>query len=122
MKAINHIEKHPNLANDNIQSCCYNQLGKIFYYQNDFKKAIHYTEKGLEGFIAEGERKHIKPSLLMNKIIYLERLGHLPEAQILLKELWEKEDEIENVEVVLNMHDVQAQVYRKSKMTQKQLT
>lgn len=116
IKAINHIEKHPNLANDNIQSCCYNQLGKICYYQNDFKKAIHYTEKGLESFIAEGERKHIKSSLLMNKIIYLERLGHLPEAQILLKELWEKEDEIENVEVVLNMHDVQAQVYRKSKM------
>lgn len=85
MKAINHVEKYPNLAYDNVQSCCYNQLGKICYYQNDFKKAIQYTEKGLDSFITEGKRKHIKPSLMMNKIVYLERLGHLPEAQILLK-------------------------------------
>lgn len=103
----------------NIQAACFNQLGIIAFFQNDFKTALDYTDQGIKSFSKDGELKHLKYSLASNKAVYLEKLNYIDRASNILYDLWQQKNEIEYTDILLNMYDVQARIFKKNKMYSK---
>ncbi|SHE37658.1 Tetratricopeptide repeat-containing protein [Seinonella peptonophila] len=121
LKAIK-LSNQQSLVITNIGAACYNQLAKIAYYENDFELALDLTDKGIGIFADDGDRQQLIYSLLVNKAIYLEKLDLLDRASTILQELWSKITEIRHVEVIINMYDVQATIYKKFKLFKKAIS
>jgi tetratricopeptide (TPR) repeat protein len=123
--AQSHFQKSIKLAQQaannstNIMTASYNQLAKIAYYENNFELALQLTDEGIKSFDPDGKRQPLIYSLMVNKAIYLEKLDFLDKASSVLQELWKQESEIKHIEVILNMYDVQATIYKKYKMYSK---
>lgn len=52
----------------------------------------------------------------MNKAIYLEQLNHKEEASRVLDFLWSERENIKSLDVILNIYDVKAKIFKRSKM------
>ncbi|SHF25553.1 Tetratricopeptide repeat-containing protein [Seinonella peptonophila] len=101
----------------NYRSSCYNQLGKISYYNNRFADALRYTDKGIYTYIKSSEyNQHLIFSLLMNKVVYLNKIGYRDKASSVLDQLWQRENEIHNVDVIANMYDLQATIHMENEL------
>lgn len=114
LKAIDLAQRYKKTPFQNFASHCYNQLGHIAYFQNDFEQALKYTEQGLDVFV--GEKSNIWFSLQTNKVVYLEKLNNIADASEILSHLWSYKDKIKNIEIILNLHDLQGIIYSKKQM------
>lgn len=114
-KTIKLLEKNPYMEYTNILAACYKELGRIYYYYyNNLKLALQNTEKGLQLFNENGERKIIKYALLSCKASYLERMQLDEAALATIRELWSEKDQwYRSNEVVLNILEIQANLLAK---------
>lgn len=71
----------------NVAAGAYNQLAYILYLENNINKALICIDKGLKKYIENGHRQHVKPTLLINKAVYLEKLGNIDGAEEILEQL-----------------------------------
>lgn len=123
-KTIKLIEKHPFMEYTNILSACYKELGRIyFYYHNNLTLALQHTETGLQVYNENGERKIIKYALLSCKASYLEKMQQDEEALATIRELWSEKDQwYRSNEVVLNILEIQANLYAKKEFYDEAMT
>src|SRR5690606_12014750 len=105
-------------------SACYKELGRIyFYYHNNLTLALQHTETGLQVYNENGERKIIKYALLSCKASYLEKMQQDEEALATIRELWSEKDQwYRSNEVVLNILEIQANLYAKKEFYDEAMT
>lgn len=119
-RAIAYVDQENGEDWNNIKAVSYNQLSKIAYYESNYKRALNYVDLGLSSYQKNADRPHIKYSLLMNKAIYLDKLDYTDATSKILDVLWTHENEIQyNVDVLLNMYDIQSNVYQKNEVYSK---
>lgn len=118
IQTINKAPKHHQLylKKNNIKPCCYNELGRVAFYQSQLVSALEYAQKGINCFYEDGAREHIIYTLKMNKAIYLEQLDRREEASRILDNLWSERHKITYVDVILNVHDNKGKIFLRSKM------
>ncbi|SFI95893.1 helix-turn-helix domain-containing protein [Thermoflavimicrobium dichotomicum] len=116
LKAIQQVDQHPNLEKSNIKSICYNELGTIYFYKNELEQALHYTQKGIDAFVPDGERSYVKSMLLANKAIYLEDLGRLEESIQTIEQLRSQPEEFKSTNSTLSIYVLQARIYHRNKL------
>lgn len=97
----------------NLRSCCLHELSRTSFFLHDVEQALEYIDQGIEFFNPNGDRKYIGHVLLLNRINYLDKLGRVDEALQELNELWRIKDKIINVNVLLNMYDLKANLLMK---------
>lgn len=109
LEAIKLVEQHRELQVTNLKSSALLGLGRIsFYEENNLKKAMMYTEEGINCFYEGGERSNTKYSLLISKISYLDNLNLKERSLRTLERMWMEIDKVENPEVLLNMYEIKA--------------
>ncbi|WP_044640641.1 helix-turn-helix domain-containing protein [Risungbinella massiliensis] len=109
LEAIKIVDQNRELLVNNIKPTALYELGRIsFYEENNLKKALMYTEEGLNCFHEDGERSYIKYTLLISKISYLDHLNLKERSLRTLERMWMEIDQIENPEVLLNMYEIKA--------------
>jgi tetratricopeptide (TPR) repeat protein len=105
--------KGPLLEKKNLAASCYQELSRIAYFQDNLDKALEYVNSGLNIFIDKPTYdRSIKYVLSISKVIYLDKMDRTHEALQFLDELWKQKSEIENVEVLINMYDLYASIYK----------
>lgn len=126
INAIKLIDKVQGMEKSNIKALCYNGLGKSLHFQNDLIKALEYNELGLNEFITDGKRETIKHNLMINQVIYLDKLGRKQEEA--LQTLDELREDLKTCpfhkmqsNVVLQMYLMYATILNKQNMYQKAL-
>lgn len=109
------LNKFPEMEYTNIRAACFKELGRIsFFYHNNLEQALQFTEQGLDAFLSEGERKVTKYTLLSSKASYLEKMQRNEDALHVLDELRSEQDQwYRNIEVVLNMYEIRANLAAK---------
>lgn len=114
--AIQLLDKYPEMEYTNIRATSFKELGRIaFHYYNDLEQALNFTEEGIKVFRENGERISTKFALLSAKASYLEKLGHNDDALKVIELLWnEKENWYQNLEVVLNIYEIRANISSKA--------
>ncbi|RAL25596.1 helix-turn-helix domain-containing protein [Thermoflavimicrobium daqui] len=122
LKAIQQVEQQPILEKSNIKPICYNELGTIYFYKHELEKALHYTQKGIDSFIPEGERSYVKSMLLANKAIYLEDLGRLEESIQTIDQLRAQPEEFKSTNSTLSIYVLQARIYHRNKLYSQAIT
>lgn len=118
LQAIRLMEDNPSLQETNIASLAYYDLARSFFRENELAQALQLVKQGLDAFIENGERIYLKYQLLLSKAIYLEKLEHNEEAMDVLGELWDNIDHTDT-EIALNMYQLTASLYIKSKRDHK---
>ncbi|TCS96771.1 helix-turn-helix domain-containing protein [Hazenella coriacea] len=116
LEAIRTIDRFSTMTKTNIKAACYYELARVFYYQNEMENALHTCLKGIDSFVSNGERSYLIHSLKVSKAIYLENLERYDEALNTLDELWVDLNDIKNLFVILNMHEVKAKILMNKKM------
>jgi tetratricopeptide (TPR) repeat protein len=101
--AVELIDKREDLHYTNIRSACLNELSRTTYFQNNLKQALAYVEEGLECFYKGGEREIYFYHLLLNKVIYLDKLDEKEKAYQAVKTLWDKINSFSQGNLVLNI-------------------
>jgi tetratricopeptide (TPR) repeat protein len=87
LKTIEGLYDCPSLEQSNLHTICLNDLGRMYFYDGEYEKALENTEQAIQLFDDNGERFYIKPLLYLNKVIYLEKLGREEEACLSLEYL-----------------------------------
>lgn len=95
---------------DNLRSTAFNILANCFYQKHDLASALTATEKGIAAFTGKA-RKDVYYMLLVNKVVYLERLGRLEEGQPELKELTRNIHFIATSKVACLVYEFQANLF-----------
>lgn len=123
-QAIHLISQYPD-QQSNLESACFHELGRIAYMQNRYQNAIDFAEKAQEAFQPEGERSYYLDFILISKVIYLEKLNLIGEAQKVLDELASRpkfEEKpcffrfySEAKEAMLNMYEMQSKLLQRTK-------
>lgn len=109
MKSIQHVDQSGDIEDMmNIKASCYNQIAMIHYYSNDLESAVSYTKSGIDSFKKDGDKQYLIYSLLMNNVVYLDKLGYRDEATMILDDLWTQKHKIHHMDVLINMYDMQA--------------
>lgn len=126
LHAIKLIDNVPGMEKTNIKAVCYNELGKSFHFQNDLMNALEYNEEGLKVYMADGERDTIKHNLMINQVIYLDKLAYQYEKALrildeLHKDLGRCPFHKLQTNVVLQMYIMYATILNKQNMHQKAL-
>lgn len=119
LKALSIINQHSDLELANLKASTYNELGRCCYYQNDFKQALAYIEKGLEAYQPGSDRDYILYHLKISKTIYLEKLDRNEEAVRTLEEMWEEIGNIDSIEIRLIMYETHARLLIKQELYEK---
>lgn len=115
-ESLYHLKQVPEFEKSNIGAACLKELGRIAYYhEGDTEKALYYNEQGLKSFQPNGERFHLKYTLLVTKAFYLEKLNRNEEANQTLNLLWQEIDKIENSDVKINMYELRSLLFAKNK-------
>ncbi|SEM93274.1 helix-turn-helix domain-containing protein [Lihuaxuella thermophila] len=101
----------------NLEAISYEHLAECRSAQNDWEQALKFAERGLEVF-QEGASGYdqVQYSLMMNRVVYLDRLGRVDEAQKSLDELWSFIPHIQNQGVLLRMYALRADLFRRMKL------
>lgn len=118
LHAIHLSEQHSKRSN--IMSCCYQELGRIEYVRNRFLQALQFSEKALSCYRSDGERTYVKDSILISKVIYLEKLNRIGEAQAVLDEFGQDRSPqslfSQSKEALLNAHEMKARLLQKNNL------
>jgi tetratricopeptide (TPR) repeat protein len=92
--AVKTIDTIPSLENSNYKAVILNELSIIAYLKSDYKQALNYVEDGLQAFVTDEGKPDRKYSLLLNKTIYLDELGHYEKS---LRGLEKMQEEIQQL-------------------------
>ncbi|WP_028777488.1 helix-turn-helix transcriptional regulator [Shimazuella kribbensis] len=115
LKALTNLDQCPRLAASNLRSICLNDLGRLAFYDSDYKTALGYTEQAIDAFEDEGNRKYYKPYLYLNQVIYLEELGRDEEACHVLEYLYNNKNQFKaNLTVTIQIHEQYSNLLMKS--------
>lgn len=117
------IDTVPALESTNYKAITLSELSRISFYESDYKQALAYVEEGLQVFNFDGEKPDRLFSLLLNKTIYLDELGHYEkslrglekmqeEISILKRENYDLFQKIE-LETLIQMYSMFANVLTK---------
>lgn len=112
--AINFCNQKGYDKSDNIEAACFLEIGMSCFQQNNIEKALEFTESGLDAFIDGGDREHIKHSLTLNQLIFMERLGRISEGLNRVQGVWKIVDEIKDHNILLTMYWIHAEFLRRS--------
>lgn len=104
------LAEHHSLQKENIISCCYCELSRVSYIQNDLHQAIRFVQDGIQAFVEEGLRSYVLYHLKICLVIYQQKLNRNEEALRILEELWASINKIHSSEVILNMYEMQASI------------
>jgi transcriptional regulator with XRE-family HTH domain len=118
-EAVHFIDEHPELLETNLKACCYKEIGRVLYFQNQLNKALEFNQLGIDCYQENGQRQWISHYLAICKAIYLEKLEKVDEALNALEELWKEKDQIKSLEVVLNMIELRALILKKTSLYDK---
>ncbi|MGA8942627.1 MAG: tetratricopeptide repeat protein [Thermoactinomyces sp.] len=114
-------DKYPEKIHSNLKAASYYGLAKLEYANNDLNKALEYCKKGESSFIIDGERPYLQAGFLVSKVIFLQKLNRLEDAQSALDKLNSissgKPCFIESREIILNAYELQATIWAKGNMT-----
>lgn len=100
---------------NNIEAGSFLELGLCCYFQNNLDEALRFTESGLDAYVENGNRLHLKYVLLQNKAIYLERLGRINESMNIVQEVWPELHKIDEAKLLLNFHWLRSDLLRQMK-------
>ncbi|SEN51927.1 helix-turn-helix domain-containing protein [Lihuaxuella thermophila] len=123
---IHMIDRHYSEMNHtNFKSACYHKLSLIEYLQNNFHQAWKYSEAASKYFVPDGERKYYKDMIRISRVIYLEKLNRIGDAQAVLDDIasdspakYKTETDqyhSESKESTLNMYEMQAKLLLKGR-------
>lgn len=115
-ETIKELDKYPHLESTNLRASCNYDLSRVFYYKNDLKNALSFSNQGIKSFVPHGERSYSIHSLMVGKAIYLEKLDRLEESLRTVEELWGEISKIKSVFVILNMYEIRTSILTKQKM------
>ncbi|MCH5585171.1 tetratricopeptide repeat protein [Shimazuella sp. AN120528] len=117
------LDQCPNLANSNLPPICYNDLARIaFYESNDYEKAWQLTQKAIDCFVDDGDRKYYKIFLYFNQAIYLEQLNRIEEACQYLEYLLDNPDSFkDHLSISIQVYERYALLLKKLDMPLKAL-
>lgn len=112
--AISLFEQHKSIQHTYIKAASLYHLSRITHDENNLEEALFLINKGLEEIkkCSKENGEKIKYHLLICKVIYLEKLDRVIEANNVLKIMWNGLERI-RTEVFLNMCQLQAMVYKK---------
>ncbi|MBA4601957.1 helix-turn-helix domain-containing protein [Thermoactinomyces mirandus] len=114
-------DKYPEMIGSNLKAASYFGLAKLEYANNDLNKALEYCKKGESSFIIDGGRSYLQAGFLVSKVIFLQKLNRLEDAQSALDKLNSlnsgKPCFIESREIILNAYELQATIWAKGNMT-----
>lgn len=79
-RAVQAEEDQEGLSYQNIKSASFYELARIAFDRNDLKEALDYVQKGLDAFVAGGEREYYLYHLLVSQVIYLKNQNRIEEA------------------------------------------
>lgn len=88
----------------NLEAACYLYLGHVSFKQNKLEQALRYTEQGINVFIENKDKKHIKYQLYLNKIKYLKKNQRITEGLRLIQVLWDEIHSINNIEITIHFY------------------
>ncbi|SFI60981.1 helix-turn-helix domain-containing protein [Thermoflavimicrobium dichotomicum] len=111
------IQQDPYAKKVNLEAINYYSLACCSYKQNHLQQALKYIERGLEVVGKNGgEDDQIKYKLMMNRVVYLEKLGRIEEALNHAETLWEEISEVRDITVLIQIHALKAELLRKIKL------
>ncbi|QKG84182.1 helix-turn-helix domain-containing protein [Kroppenstedtia pulmonis] len=119
---FNAIRLYNQYPHGNIEACSFGELGLCSYYQNNIEQALRYTESEIAAFVEGQGREYSQYVALCNKAVYLEKLGRYEEAIQVVNELWEDIPKIESAAIVVNLHELRADLLRKARLYEKAIT
>jgi tetratricopeptide (TPR) repeat protein len=113
-QSIQKLQLHERMKNSNLEAACYCGLSRISNYLNNVLQALHYTKKGLNAFVPDGERTYIQHHLLIGQAIYFSSLNQTEEAMQILDTMWEQMGYVKSSQVLLNMYELKAHLLNKT--------
>jgi tetratricopeptide (TPR) repeat protein len=117
------------LEKSNLQAASLNEMSRVFHFQRDIPRALECVERGLEIFVRDGERIVHLYHLLLNRVIYLNRLDKVELAYEAVKELDHEIEVLKQnnqlldipVDIVIQMYMMYGIVLRQLNQPQKAL-
>lgn len=109
-------ENEKALSKTNLKAASLNELGRVFYFNNDVHQALSCAERGIESFQEDGERGYYKQILYINKALYLDKLDETQESLKTLEVIWRERENIQKLDVLLNMFELRAILLYKHKL------
>ncbi|WP_168188724.1 tetratricopeptide repeat protein [Thermoflavimicrobium daqui] len=111
------IQQDPYAKKVCLEALNYNLLAYCSYKQNHLQQALKYIEKGLEVVGTEaGDDDQIKYKLMMDRVVYLEKIGRIEEALNYVDLLWEEISEVRDITVLIQIYALKAELLRKIKL------
>lgn len=111
--AIKYVDTFPELLPTNLKAASFNGLGRACIKQSNFHHALSYVEKGIQFFVPNGERLHVRHHLLITKAIILEKLNRDSEAFLIVEEIWPQEERMETAEARLSLTQIRIELLNK---------
>ncbi|MXQ53357.1 helix-turn-helix domain-containing protein [Shimazuella alba] len=87
----------------NLHAACFNELGRVAFFENQLEDALQYTLDGLKVFHLDGERPRFQFHFLLNKSIYLKRLQQPEKALEAIESLHSAIENLPSTKVVLSI-------------------
>ncbi len=110
-------QQDPYALKVNLEALNYYFLAYGSYKQNHLQQALKYIERGLEVIEKNGiEDKQVKYKLMMNRVIYLEKIGRIEEALNHVDSLWEEISEVRDIGVLIQIYALKSELLRKIKL------
>ncbi|MDQ0416097.1 tetratricopeptide (TPR) repeat protein [Croceifilum oryzae] len=103
----------PELESSNLLASSCNALGRIYNRVNDLHQALSYLDRGIEVYVANGQRQYIIYHLKITKAIVLEKLNRDMEALYLIEELWTERHLVTSSDARLSITQVRIELFIK---------
>ncbi|MBD1373417.1 hypothetical protein IC620_13765 [Hazenella sp. IB182357] len=107
-QAIRAIGLNPDWNYYNIESSTYYELGRSYFYENEYEQALTQIEMGTNAFVKNDGREFTQYNLPILKVFCLEKLERHGEALKTLVEVWQYMDQIDDMRLIVNMYDKRA--------------
>jgi tetratricopeptide (TPR) repeat protein len=105
-QTLKKLDESPKLATSNLHCICLNDLARIAFYTQDYQTSYRLAKQAIELFVADGQRNYYKPYLLLNQIIYLEKLNRIEEACRCCEQLLGEKDSYKtNLYIVIQIYE-----------------
>lgn len=113
--SVKYVDLHPELLSTNIKAASYNALARVCNRLNHLNQALDYIQKGLDSFVENGNRPHVKAQLLITKAIVLEKQDRDGEALRIIESIWDQKDFLKGGSARLNITQIRVELLNKMK-------
>jgi tetratricopeptide (TPR) repeat protein len=116
-ESIRLILQDPYAMKVHLEAMNYYQFAYCRSMQNDWEQAFGFVEQGLASFRPHSNHHdQILYTLMIQRVICLQKLARTDEALQYLEELWTHISHIHNQDVLINMHAIRADLLQRMKL------